>query len=164
MAMTRRVALVALSSAPFLACKRPPQREADDGTVVFVCEHGSAKSVIAARHFERLAARRGLNVRAVSRGLSPDEALPSAVRGGLEADGLGAGAFKPRPFDRAEGAAARRVVVVGDASLPDANDLRIERWHDVPAVSADYGAARDAIVRDVERLLDGLEREGGRGR
>ena len=34
-------------------------------TIVFVCEHGSAKSVVAAAHFDRLAGERGLGLRAV---------------------------------------------------------------------------------------------------
>ena len=34
-------------------------------TVVFVCEHGAAKSVVAAAHFNRMARERGLAVRAI---------------------------------------------------------------------------------------------------
>ncbi|MGH9334858.1 MAG: hypothetical protein ACRD21_14045, partial [Vicinamibacteria bacterium] len=41
-------------------------------TVVFVCEHGAAKSVIAAAHFNRLAKERELPFRAISRGTVPD--------------------------------------------------------------------------------------------
>jgi protein-tyrosine-phosphatase len=160
MLVGRRSALAALGLASVAACKGAPRGEAERDTVVFVCEHGSAKSVIAARHFERLAARRGLKVRAVARGVTPDEALPARVRGGLEADGLGPGEFTPRRFEPAEGTSARRVVVIGDAALPGER-VRVEHWREVPAVSADYGAARDAIVRQIEGLLDRLEREGG---
>jgi hypothetical protein len=39
-------------------------------TVTFVCEHGVAKSVIAAAHFNRLAAAANLNYRAVARRLA----------------------------------------------------------------------------------------------
>src|SRR5688572_249911 len=50
------------------------------GTVLFVCEHGSAKSVVAAAHFNRIAADRGLPFRAISRGTAPDpEMAPAAV-------------------------------------------------------------------------------------
>ena len=36
------------------------------GTVLFICEHGSAKSVVAAAHFNQIAADRGLPYRAIS--------------------------------------------------------------------------------------------------
>jgi hypothetical protein len=36
-------------------------------TILFVCEHGAAKSVIAAAYFDKLAKERGLNYRAVFR-------------------------------------------------------------------------------------------------
>lgn len=45
------------------------------GTVLFVCEHGSAKSVVAAAHFNRLAEQRGLPFHAISRGTAPDEEM-----------------------------------------------------------------------------------------
>src|SRR5258706_16004324 len=50
--------------------------------VVFVCEHGSAKSVLAAAHFNALAKRRGLRVRAISRGTNPDQAIAAPVAEG----------------------------------------------------------------------------------
>src|SRR5690242_16385787 len=58
------------------------------GTVLFVCEHGSAKSVVAAAHFNRIAAERGLPFRAIARGTVPEPGMaPAAVKGLLE-DGL----------------------------------------------------------------------------
>src|SRR5205809_840204 len=78
--------------------------------VVFVCEHGSAKSVVAAAHFNRLARERNMELRAVSRGTNPDaEIAPSAARG-LEADGLAAPAEIPTRLSTAEVATAVRVV------------------------------------------------------
>ena len=40
--------------------------------VVFVCEHGNVKSLMAASCFNQLAEQRGLPFRAVSRGVAPD--------------------------------------------------------------------------------------------
>jgi len=40
-------------------------------TVVFVCQHGAAKSVLAATLLERLAAEQGLPLRALARGTEP---------------------------------------------------------------------------------------------
>src|SRR5215467_9813815 len=64
-------------------------------TVVFVCEHGSAKSVIAAAHFNRLAAEKGLPYRAIARGTKPDDVVAPAVKAGLASDGLDVSNWKP---------------------------------------------------------------------
>lgn len=48
-------------------------------SVLFVCLHGSAKSVIAAAYFERLVVQRGVDVRAMSAGVEPDAEIPSGV-------------------------------------------------------------------------------------
>ena len=69
-------------------------------TIVFVCEHGSAKSVIAAAHFNRLAEEKGLPYRAVSRGVQPDEAIPDGVKSGLRGDGLDVSSWKPKSSTR----------------------------------------------------------------
>src|SRR5258705_12607867 len=56
--------------------------------VVFVCEHGAAKSVIATAYFNKLAAERGLPFRATFRGTAPQEELSVRAVEGLKADGL----------------------------------------------------------------------------
>jgi protein-tyrosine-phosphatase len=121
-------------------------------TVVFVCEHGSAKSVIAAAHFQRLAAGAGLDVRAVSRGTDPDPAFPPNALDGLERDGLHPLDDAPKFLDAGELANARRVVAF--CAVPDSYSYNgpIKQW-DVPAVSDDYDTARRAIVSRVEHLV-----------
>ena len=123
-------------------------------TVVFVCLHGSAKSLIAAEHFCRLAAQRGVDACATSAGTDPDADIPPHVIQGLLEDGIDVRGRRPRPLTRAELADARRVVSfgcdLGDAVPPG---LTIERWDDVPAVSENFKAARDAIVARLPRLL-----------
>jgi protein-tyrosine-phosphatase len=44
-------------------------------TIVFVCEHGAVKSVIATAYFNKLAADRHLPFRVTFRGVNPQEAL-----------------------------------------------------------------------------------------
>ena len=59
-----------------------------DSVIVFVCEHGAAKSIIAAAYFNQLAAEMGSDLRAVARGTDPDPELsPQAIKG-LSEDGL----------------------------------------------------------------------------
>ena len=63
--------------------------------VVFVCEHGAAKSVIATAYFNKLAAERGLPFRATFRGTAPQDALSVRAVAGLEAEGVPIPTGKP---------------------------------------------------------------------
>jgi arsenate reductase (thioredoxin) len=123
--------------------------------VLFVCLHGSAKSLIAAEYFNRLAAARGLPARATSAGTEPDDSIPPRVTQGLGADGIDVQGRQPRRPMQAD--VDGSVVVVTFAC--DLGDLasrapRIERWDDVPAVSEDFKRARDVIVTRVTTLLE----------
>ena len=130
--------------------------------IVFVCLHGSAKSVIAAEQCQRLARERGLLVQATAAGQEPDAEIPSPAIRGLLAEGIDVRGRRPRRVSRDDLAAASRVVAFGcDLTDVAAPGVPIERWDDVPAVSEDFGAARDAIVARLRRLLSDME--GGSG-
>ena len=136
--------------------QRVPMKS-DSTHVVFVCEHGTVKSVVALEHFNRLAQARGLNVRALSRGTHPDAAIPTPVRQGLEADGFDVAAFQPRSLSTTDLESALLVVVLdADVSAFDAGRVPIVRWDGLPSVSTSYPAGRNAIVARVERLVDSL--------
>lgn len=130
-------------------------------TVVFVCEHGSAKSVVAAAHFNRLAAERGLDFRAVSRGTVPDPELSPAAIAGLKQDGLVAGEPAPVKLRAADLEGAEKVIAFNELP-PEFSGAPVEKW-DVPPVSTEYPAARDAMVERIEELLEQLVPEGSRG-
>jgi arsenate reductase (thioredoxin) len=123
--------------------------------VLFVCVHGSAKSLIALEHFRRLAAERGVHVEASSAGTEPDAELPPKVVQGLLGDGIDVRGRRPRRVTRADLERASRVITfgceLGDLAPPR---LALERWDDVPPVSEDFTRARDAIVARLPRLLD----------
>jgi protein-tyrosine-phosphatase len=123
--------------------------------VVFVCEHGSVKSLIAMQLFNRAAAERGLPVRAVSRGLTPDAAVPNAIAAHLAEDGLAPGGFVPKAFSKADLAGASRVIAIGvdPASVTKGSKVPIESWDDIPAASENYAASRDALRQRIELLL-----------
>lgn len=124
------------------------------GTVVFVCLHGSAKSLIAAEHFRRLARQCGVDLEAVSGGVESDAEVPPKVIQGLLEDGIDVRGRRPRPVTGEALAKACHVVSFGcdlKGMLPPG--LAVERWDDVPAVSDGFAVARDAIVARLPRLL-----------
>ncbi|MGH9751512.1 MAG: hypothetical protein ACREA2_01910 [Blastocatellia bacterium] len=124
--------------------------------VIFVCEHGAAKSVVAAAHFNKLARERGLNLRAIARGTNPDEEIaPKAVLG-LQADGLASSEPAPKKISKSDLIGARRVITF--CALPDwyAGEAKVESWDGAPSVSEDYGKARDWMAPRINRLLEEL--------
>jgi len=124
-----------------------------DRTVVFVCLHGAAKSLIAATLFQRLADERGLAVRSTFAGTEPDPAIQPNVVARLLEEGVDVRPLRPRRVTRDELASAWRVVSFGCDLTALAPDTRIERWDDVPAVSEDYGRAREVIAARVRMLV-----------
>ncbi len=122
--------------------------------ILFICEHGSAKSVVAAAHFNDLAAESGLPVRAISRGTDPDDAIHPAALRGLALDGLGAASAPVRLSD-ADLDAAQRVVSFSDLPPEYNGRVRPDIWT-VPAVSENYESSRDAIVTRVRVLIGEL--------
>lgn len=124
--------------------------------VAFVCEHGSAKSVISAAHFNKLASDRNLKVRAISRGTNPDKEVAAKAVEGLRADGLAVSRVKPKRLSTADVSRGLRVVAFCELPQAFSKNGRVEHWSNLPAVSEDYSKARDAIVERVRHLLDEL--------
>src|SRR5262245_24468392 len=126
-------------------------------TVVFVCEHGAAKSLIASAYFNKLAAERGLPVRASFRGVSPQDDLSVRAVAGLKADGLTIPEQKPTAIGSADVEKATHIFAIG-CQLPAvaAKSGKAASWDDVPDDQG-YPAMRDAIVRHVNALLDQIQ-------
>jgi arsenate reductase (thioredoxin) len=127
-------------------------------TVVFVCEHGNVKSLIASEWFNRVAAERGARARAVSRGLTPEAPVPPAIVDKLRGDGFDVSRFEPRPFSPADLHGAARVILIGAeppawAARPE---LPLEKWEGIPPASERYQASRDAMRARIEALLEDL--------
>jgi arsenate reductase len=135
---------------------------ADVIEVLFVCQHGAAKSVIAARHLEELARARGMTIHASAAGMEPDETIPPHVIAGLRADGVDDREGTPPAATPDLIASADIVVAFGCdlAALAPASDQVIQ-WSGVPAVSDGYDAARTAILSRLDAILDDVERRAG---
>ena len=126
--------------------------------IVFVCEHGAAKSVIATAYFNKMAAERGLPYRAEFRGTDPQEALSVRAVAGLKADGVAIPSGAPTKIGAADIAKATHIFAIG-CTLPAAavSSGKSQDWSDVPEDKG-YEGQRDAIVRHVKALLDDLQR------
>jgi len=125
--------------------------------IVFVCEHGAAKSVIAAKELEKLARQRGISLQAVTRGTTPDPEIPAAVRDGLKADGIDIGTMKPVRVKAEDLRDAAMVISFGpDLSSLAGSNLKVEDWSAAPGMGANFQPTRDYIVKRLENLLDQL--------
>jgi protein-tyrosine-phosphatase len=125
-------------------------------TVVFVCEHGAAKSVIATAYFNKIAAEKGLRARAIYRGVNPQADLSVSALKGLREDGLTTPDRKPSSIAQTDVDAATVIFAIG-CTLPSHATAsgKADTWDDVPEDKG-YGATRDAIKSHVERLVDDL--------
>ena len=152
--------LVALLPGTELGAQSPGMaRAADSALVVFVCEHGSVKSMIAATLFNRMASERKLAARAVSRGTVPDSAIPTLVRDGLRAEGVDLGAVRPQGLGAADARGAWSFVTF-DVDVPRqiAGPVPVRRWDGTPSVMRAYPVGRDSIASRVAALVSELER------
>ena len=135
---------------------KTPSGAGGEKSVVFVCEHGAAQSVVAAAYFNKLATERKLPYRAIARGTSPQEDISVSAAKGLRLDGLAPTEQKPTKLSSDEAARASRVVAF--LELPsEFNGTNVEEWKDVPQVGAGYEKARDMILEHIGHLLDELQ-------
>ena len=128
----------------------------EESIIVFVCEHGAAKSIIAAAYFNKITSERGLNVHGVARGTNPDQELSPKTVDGLERDGLRSTETKPERLIHPDIESARRIISFCELPKEFQGEAPIERWNNVPSVSEGYEQAREAIVQGIYRLLDTL--------
>ena len=155
------IATLALVSSASLAAEQSPAEQ-----VLFVCERGNVKSLMAASYFNQLAAQRGLPWRAVARGISPDSTtVPKSIAAALLAEGVDVSEFRPAKVDATEAADAVQIVMIG-TDLPariGGDEQRIERWNDVPSASTSYDAARSSLKAHVAKLLERLSLQSAGG-
>lgn len=127
--------------------------------IVFVCEHGAAKSIMAKAEFERLAKEKGIEVEVVSRGTTPDAEIAPGVRKGLLADGTDLGLAKPVKISAKDLEGAAAVVTFGP-NLTEwmPKGVKTLDWSATPSPSKDYREARDYIRKQVEALVGEIKK------
>ena len=128
--------------------------------VLFVCEHGAARSTIAAAYFNRLAEEQGLNYRAIFRATNPDSTLMPATIKGLTEDGFDISNWRPQAVSQTDINGASGIVTF-DCNIPvsDSNSKSLVRWNGIPPVSKDYNFARDQIIEKVQELINDLAKK-----
>jgi DNA-binding beta-propeller fold protein YncE len=127
-------------------------------TVLFICPHGAAKSVLASAYFKQLAAERGIRVQVDAVGTEPAPEVGAPVAARLKQQGLAVPISKPRPVTANDVAQADIVVSIGcDVShIPATSKLR--RWDDVPDLSENFDASDAAIRAKAQALVDEISR------
>ena len=123
-------------------------------TIIFVCEHGAAKSIVAAAYFNQLASTSGLKWKAIARGTNPDNELSELAVRGLATDELTPSESRPQELSMEDVHSAQRIVSFCELPLEYGQVTVVEQWNDVPPVSQDYDKARDAILENIHDLLN----------
>ena len=137
--------------------------EVPQSTIVFVCEHGSSKSLVAAELFNRAAQQRGIATRAVSRAVSEkivEATVPTTLVHSLSGDGFDDATFRPQPLTTAEAKNASHVVVINyDANVDAAGGRALERWTIVHPVTVEYDGAKAELSSRIDALIERLTAE-----
>jgi protein-tyrosine-phosphatase len=156
--MIRSLALLALGIALQLATPAPAEEAGPvaDKTILFVCLHGSVKSQMAAAHFNDIARERGLRYRAISRGVEVDASIPTRIRDGLSLDGLAPLNDVPQSLTASEAAGAVKLIAFDAVPDDKRGAAEVNYWSDVPPATQDYAAARDVILRHIDKLVPTL--------
>jgi arsenate reductase len=125
--------------------------------VSFVCLHGSAKSLIAAEYFNRLAIERNLPLRATTSGPEPDSEVPGNVVASMKSRGIDVSQYRPTLI-AAEHLSDTSLIVsfacdaVAGSRLPNRKSYGMS----APAVSDDFDIAWTFITGRVEKLISRL--------
>ena len=126
-------------------------------TIVFVCEHGAAKSVIATAYFNQLASENNLDIRATARGTYPEAEISPKARVGLEKDGLLPTELVPQKLSLDDVESAHGMVSFCELPEEYHEKVTIDRWDGVPPVSENYEMARDEIIRRLHQLINNMK-------
>jgi len=126
--------------------------------ILFLCQHGGAKSVVAASHFNRLAAERGLPFVATAAAAEDAyDAVPTPVAGYLQREGFDVRGLEPHHVAPEEIERAARIITIGCNLSGESGTVVSDRWDEVPAASEDLEGSVAAIRRHVKALAEDLD-------
>jgi arsenate reductase len=131
---------------------------AQEKKIIFVCEHGAAKSVIAASYFNKMAKERNLDYTAECRGTHPDSVVSKAAKDGLTKDNLFDPNTKPQKLLSSDTANVERIILFTPLPSDVKTNIKTENWSTTQNIDGDYEKRRDVIVKKINELLDSLEK------
>ncbi|HEY8026714.1 MAG TPA: hypothetical protein VIF60_19400 [Burkholderiaceae bacterium] len=140
-----------------VAAEPPPVPPAK---ILFVCEHGNVKSLMAMSYFNRIVQEKHLPYIAVSRGSVPDSTtVPLAIATGLRVDGFDVSGFHPSKLTAGDVNTAQRVITIG-VPLPaglGGGTSSVLAWDDVPPASLDFAASSTSLKAHIDALIKQLD-------
>jgi protein-tyrosine-phosphatase len=125
--------------------------------VIFVCEHGAAKSFIAATYFNQLAKESNLNWEAVCRATLPDSSLNVGTRNGLKADHLYEPNRVPVKIAYQDTIQAEKIILFTKLPPDWQSEIETQDWSTLPNIDSNYQQRRDAIIKKLKELISALE-------
>ncbi len=131
---------------------------AQNKRIVFVCEHGSAKSVIAAAYFNELAKEKNLHWDAVAMGINPDASISGKTKEILVKDNLFDSKFTPVKISQKDVDQSQQVILFFPLPENVQGKSKTRDWTNIQAVNEDFPRLRDDIVSRIKPLIDSLSK------
>jgi arsenate reductase (thioredoxin) len=133
---------------------------ANSSIILFVCEHSVARSTTAAASLNKLAKEKGLNYKAIFRGINPDSSISNETKKGLTEDGFNVTEWQPSLVSKNDLNTATEIIAL-DCTLSENDSLAkpIYYWNGIPAINKDYQAARNYILHKITILIEELEKK-----
>lgn len=124
--------------------------------VIFVCEHGAAKSFIATEYFNKLAKENNLDWKAECRATAPDSALTIATRNGLKSDNLYDPHRIPQKVSYEDTTSAEKIILFSKLPTDWHSDIETEDWSTTPGIDGSYEQRKEAIIKKLKELISSL--------
>jgi protein-tyrosine-phosphatase len=128
-------------------------------TILFLCPHHAAKSILAEAYFNYRVKLEGLPFQADSAGTDPSELIWPTVIDLLAREGIALTPLHPRKVTRDDLLHTFQVISLGCAlEEMEIAPQQFTAWEDVPLASVDLEGSWMAICRHVDQLLAALTR------
>lgn len=129
-------------------------------TILFLCPHAAAKSVLAMTYFDNLAGKAGLKMIVSNAGTEPDPAINPAVEAYLHQEGFDLAGFVPRLLTQVDLESANIIVSMGCISAEQVPaGVRFLDWSAIPMPSDGFQTARNSIYTHVVNLVAELSQD-----
>ena len=123
-------------------------------TILFMCPHNAAKSVMAAAYCQQMITEHQPGWHILTAGTEPDDGPAAAVMALLRSEGLSVTDPKPHRVTGAELAAADWIVSMGcDLTGLVLPGTAVVHWDHIPPPSQDLLAAKEAILHHLGSFL-----------